>query len=247
MWRWVALAGFALCLSGTAAAEDGVSPTESPVINHMPDAADEADDVVSDPWEPFNRAMFSFNKKTDQWVVKPVTKAYVKVLPEFVQTGIGNFIMYLKTPVNMLYFALQGNGHDFGAETARLFVNTFGLGVYDLASQQGIPMKDTNFGETMGVWGIGDGPYVVLPFLGGDSLRGTTGLVAVDYPVSIESHFPVAARNTATGVEFINRRRKLLPFDQAIEQASFDEYEFVRDGIVNRERARVQQLKDGRY
>ena len=249
--RSFVMCGLALCLAMPAWADEKTG-SDTPVVHQTAsDSADGMDggddDVVSDPWEKFNRSMFAFNKKADQWVVKPVTKVYVKVLPEFVQIGVSNFILYMKTPVDMLYFVLQGNGHDFGIETARLFVNTFGLGVYDLASEQGIPFRDTNFGETMGVWGIGDGPYVVLPLIGGDSLRGTAGLLAVDYPVSIEAQFPVAARNSVTVVEFINRRRKMLPFDRAIEEASFDEYAFTRDGIVNRERARVRQLKDGSY
>lgn len=199
---------------------------------------------INDPLEKFNRPMYSLNKGIDRIVIKPVTKTYEAITPNFIQKGVTNVLNYLKTPVNVVYFGLQGNGTKAGNAMGRLLVNTFGLGVFDIASEAKIPLEDTTFGKTLGVWGVGEGPYVVLPILGGATLRDHGARLAVDIPVSIENNFNVPDRNTVTILKVIDTRKDFLPLDKTIEEASLDEYAYVRDATITLKRNTIQKLKE---
>lgn len=199
---------------------------------------------VSDPLEGFNRPIYSFNKGLDKVILKPVTQTYEKITPNFIQKGVTNALNYLKTPVNVVYFGLQGNGKKAGDAMGRFLLNTFGLGVFDIASEAKIPLEDTTFGETLGVWGVGEGPYVVLPILGGATLRDHSARLAVDMPIAIETNFNVPDRNTITVLKVIDTRKELLPLDKTIEEASLDEYAYVRDATLALKRNSIQRLKE---
>lgn len=132
----------------------------------------------SDPWETVNRATFAFNAQVDTYVIGPVAKSYEWLLPQGVRDGVHNVYTNLGEPANALNNALQGKGEDSLASVFRLLINTtLGLGgVFDVAgSAAGQAVRSEDFGQTLGVWGVPSGPYLVLPLLGPSSVRDATG------------------------------------------------------------------------
>lgn len=134
---------------------------------------------INDPLEPANRVVHGLNKGLDSVLVKPGAKAYGGVVPDPVERGISNLADTLDLPGDIVNGVLQGNVEEAGSNFARLAVNVvFGLGgVLDPATDAGIPEAKTDFGETLHVWGVGEGPYVELPALGPSTLRDTVGTV----------------------------------------------------------------------
>lgn len=198
-----------------------------------------------DPLENYNRAMFSFNDKLDQVVLKPAATAYENVLPSFVQTGVGNFfgnIGDVWTAVNNL---LQGKLENGMTDIMRVAVNsTMGfLGVLDIGSEAGLAKHKEDFGQTLGVWGLESGPYVVLPVFGSSTVRDTAAL-PVDLSADLWSYKdPVNVRNIGIGVRLVDQRAALLGASSLIEDAALDKYEFTRDAYLQRRQSLVQ---DGR-
>jgi phospholipid-binding lipoprotein MlaA len=143
--------------------------------------ADGASD--DDPLEGYNRFMFKVNDAVDQAVIQPVAVGYRKVIPEPVRMGVRNFLHNLRTPVNAANNLLQGDIQGMAADLSRFTINTsIGLGgLIDVAKDTGLRYKPEDFGQTLGVWGVGHGPYLVLPILGPSSFRDTTGLIVDSY------------------------------------------------------------------
>jgi phospholipid-binding lipoprotein MlaA len=197
-----------------------------------------------DPFEGFNRAMFTFNDALDQAVLKPVATVYREATPSFVQTGIGNFfgnIGDIWTAVNNL---LQGKLANGVSDIMRVTLNTtFGLGgLIDIGSDAGLQKHKEDFGETLAVWGFGSGPYVVLPFLGSSTLRDTVAL-PVDFAGDLWTyHKPVRERNIGSVVRVIDGRAAILNASNLIEDAALDRYEFIRDAYLQR---RANKIQDG--
>jgi len=133
-----------------------------------------------DPWEGFNRSMYKFNFYFDKYVFLPVVSAYEAVLPDFVEQGISNFFKNIGEIKNLTNSILQLHGKKAATTTARFVVNTtIGVaGLWDPATRMGLNRVHEDFGQTLGYWGLGPGPYIVLPILGPSSLRDTTGFVA---------------------------------------------------------------------
>ncbi|WP_025917923.1 VacJ family lipoprotein [Herminiimonas sp. CN] len=198
-----------------------------------------------DPLENFNRAMFSFNDKLDQVALKPAATVYQDVLPSFVQTGIGNFfgnIGDVWTAVNNL---LQGKLENGMTDIMRVAINsTMGfLGVLDIGSEAGLPKHREDFGQTLGVWGLTSGPYVVLPVFGPSTVRDTAAF-PVDFSADLWGYKdPVNVRNIGTGVRLIDQRAALLGASSLIEDAALDKYAFTRDAYLQR---RQSLINDGR-
>jgi phospholipid-binding lipoprotein MlaA len=193
-----------------------------------------------DPFEPFNRAMFSFNDAVDQAAVKPAAQAYSH-LPSFVQTGVGNFFGNLGDVWTAVNDLLQGKVADGVTDIMRVAVNTtFGLGgLIDIGSEAGMTKHKEDFGQTLGKWGVGPGPYVVLPVLGSSTMRDT-----VATPVDIAGdpwHYkrPVRWRNTGTVLHAVDQRAELLGASNLIEAAALDRYEFVRDAYLQRRESKI--------
>jgi len=134
---------------------------------------------IGDPLEGFNRAMFSFNDKAYRYVLKPVARG-LRILPVPVRTSFSNFFSNLGTPVSAIAALLQGDPGNTGSELGRFGVNTtIGiLGLFDPATGMGLRQDDEDMGQTFARWGVGSGPYVVLPLLGSSSLRDTLGFGA---------------------------------------------------------------------
>ena len=195
-----------------------------------------------DPLEPMNRAIFSFNDKVDRIVMKPVAKGYRTVMPGFAQTGVRNFFSNLNDVTvlanDILQLKLQGSSTD----VLRLGVNsTFGfLGLLDIASEMRLSKRDQDFGLTMARWGVGNGPYLELPFLGPSNFRDAAGsLVDTEYADPVQQINRIATRNQAWVVRTISRRADLLGAAKTIEEAALDPYEFTRDLYLERRRSQV--------
>lgn len=150
-------------------------------VNHWPDTVGTSGFAVMDvydPWEPMNRNLYSFNAGFDEYVFLPVTRGYETVLPSPVRTGVHNFINNTTELRNLVNAILQGKMKKSAITTSRLLINTtFGvLGLWDHASNNPkLKRQDEDFGQTLGVWGFGNGPYFVMPFLGPSNLRDTVG------------------------------------------------------------------------
>lgn len=208
-----------------------------------------------DPLEHFNRAMFSFNDAVDQAALKPAATVYRRVLPSFVQTGVGNFFGNLSdvwTAVNNL---MQGKLEDGMIDVMRFAVNsTLGFaGLLDIGTEAGLTRHKEDFGQTLGKWGVGSGPYVVLPLLGSSTVRDTFAL-PVDFAGDPWSYkYPVRWRNVGSVVRVVDARAAVLDASKFIEEAAIDRYEFVRDAYLQRRQSKIydgddprskQQLKD---
>jgi phospholipid-binding lipoprotein MlaA len=196
-----------------------------------------------DPFERVNRAVFSFNEAADDYVIKPAAEAYKFVLPEFVRTGVTNFFSNINDVLIAANNLLQGKPSNAVSDIGRFLVNTtIGIfGFFDVATDMGLDKNREDFGQTLAVWGVGDGPYIVLPFFGPSNVRDTVGLV-----VDIETDFMLNTNKLSSdekiavnGLRIINRRADLLDAGQLLEDAAFDKYSFLRDGYMQRRRSQI--------
>ena len=198
-----------------------------------------------DPFEPYNRAMFGFNETVDKAAIKPLAQGYDAVTPLPVRTGVGNFFGNVGDIWISLNNLLQGKPGYALNDAGRVLINTTVgiLGVFDIASELGLEKHDEDFGQTLGVWGVGDGAYFVVPFFGPRTLRDAVVLpidLAGDDVWAIDS---VATRNTLTGVRLIHTRASLLGVDRTLEEGTLDKYAYARDFYLQQRRYKVY---DGR-
>jgi phospholipid-binding lipoprotein MlaA len=194
-----------------------------------------------DPFEKFNRAMFTFNDTVDRYALKPAATAYKEHTPSFLQTGINNFFGNLADLWSAANNLLQGKGQDGMNDLTRVGLNsTFGLlGVLDIASEAGIRKHNEDLGQTLGYWGVPSGPYVMLPLLGPSTLRDTAALPADLWGDPWSHKFPVGWRNTGIAVRAVDQRAVVLDASNLLEEAALDRYEFIRDGYLQRRESRV--------
>ena len=197
-----------------------------------------------DPLEPMNRAVYEFNDTFDQAIATPVAKAYRGVLHVEIRNRISNFWSNIGDVFIGVNNVLQGKFQDGVEDWARVaFNSTIGLfGIHDVASDMGLEKHDEDFGQTFGRWGVGSGPYLVIPFIGPSTLRDGTGLV-------LDFHFdpwndvtPSSFRDPMWALRFVNRRAELLDASSLLEQAALDRYIFLRDAYLQRRR---NQIYDG--
>lgn len=189
----------------------------------------------SDPIEGFNRGAHKFNDALDRGVLKPTAKAYVKVMPEWFRTGVGNFFTNLKGPGTIVNQLLQGKFREAGQDTGRFVLNlTFGLGgVIDVATMNELPQHDEDFGQTLGKWGVPPGPYLVLPFLGPSTVRDGPSRVADGFLEPLYWYDNDEARWGSLALSFIDDRARLLPLDDTLAE-TYDPYAFIRDAYLQR-------------
>jgi len=200
-------------LGGMARAEDGAAP---------------------DPWEGFNRAMFTFNDGLDRWVLEPVAKGYDVVTPDELQHCIRNFFWNLRVPIQGLNGLFQGKAVQSASDVGRFTVNTtIGLaGFLDPATYFGLDRHEEDFGQTLGVWGVPNGPYLVIPLLGPSTVRDTGGL-AVDSLLTPTWYFLDAAVTVGSRVvDTVNTRAMVLEDVKRAREASFDFYSAVRSAYL---------------
>ena len=191
-----------------------------------------------DPWESMNRSVYQFNDVVDNVAIKPAAQLYVKVLPGFVRTGVGNFLGNLGDVWSMANSALQLKGQATAETFMRIHVNTvFGLGgLLDVATEMRLEKRREDFGQTLGYWGVKPGPYVVLPLLGPSTLRDTLAL-PLDMQGDVSRQISdEATRNALTVTRVLDIRSGLLQKVDAVKAASLDPYSFVRDGFLQKRR-----------
>ncbi len=191
-----------------------------------------------DPWEPMNRTVFKFNEAADKAVVKPVAKAYRFVTPKFVRVGVTNFFGNINDVSVFFNDLFQGKGQRAVAGFGRVVINTtFGLGgLIDVAGAAGNLKQNEDFGQTLGWWGVGPGPYWTLPLLGASTLRDAGGRV-VDTFLTPTTYI-ISNTNVSLGLtaaEAVNLRSNLLDTEKVLEEAgAVDKYSFLRDAFLQR-------------
>ena len=194
-----------------------------------------------DPIEPINRGIYSFNSTFDHYLLKPIAKGYDSVVPSLVKTGVSNVFQNMSDAQSLVSDALQLKGAKFGDDFGRVMLNTtFGIGgIFDLATQLGVERGNEDIGQTLGYWGIGAGPYLVIPFLGPSSLRDAVGRFGDSKvnPLSYVSSVPV--RNSLTGLSVVDARVGLFPAEDLLNQASLDKYTFLRSAYLQRRQSLV--------
>lgn len=185
-----------------------------------------------DPYENFNRSMFSVHEGVDKAVLKPISKGYNYITPDPVKTGVSNFFGNIGDIPNMANNLLQWNLNGFANDLFRVLINTTaGIGgIFDPATSLGLEKSDQDFGLTLAKWGVSNGSYLFLPIIGPGGIRDISGKI-VDFtvlnPISYVSAIP--ARNSLNSGKVIDTRTNMLPVDKIIEEAAFDKYSYIRD------------------
>ncbi|MGE6386974.1 MlaA family lipoprotein [Pseudomonas sp. NPDC078416] len=204
-----------------------------------PMAANAADE---DPWEGVNRAIFRFNDTVDTYALKPIAQGYEFITPQFLEDGIHNMFKNVGEVTNFANDVLQAKPEAAGVDTARLIFNTtFGLlGFFDVGTKMGLQRNDEDFGQTLGHWGVGSGPFVMLPLFGPSTVRDAFAKYPDTYtqPWRYIDHVPT--RNTALGVSLVDTRASLLSAEKLING---DKYIFIRNAYLQN---REFKVKDGK-
>lgn len=197
-----------------------------------------------DPWEPFNRSMFKFNENVDKAVVKPVAQGYRKVVPGGMRKGVGNVFRNLAEPTTVVNDVLQGKFGQAVHDSFRFVVNsTFGLlGWFDLATPLGLERHEEDFGQTFSKWGVGRGPYLVLPLLGPSTVTDGIGLVPATLYTDPRTMGGYTVETYAiVSLDVVDQRARLLGASDVVEM-QLDPYVFRREAYLQR---RDQLIHDG--
>lgn len=227
---WLAAAGLTLAL---VCQQSVLAQTmREPAQEDAPDVSETS--LYEDPFESWNRKVFAFNDGLDRWVLRPVAKAYRTVTPEIVDTGVTNFFSNIGEIGNFANSALQGKGESAVVAFGRFTFNTvFGLGgIFDVATSFDLPEQEEDFGQTLATWGVGSGPYLVMPLLGPSTPRHTTGFLTDGFLLpspwdEVDSPEWYYLRS----LQLIDTRADLIPAERFI---SGDRYTFFRNGFLQR-------------
>ena len=225
--------------------------TASPALGaqaHLDDDEDYLETVgllVPDPLEGWNRAMFKFNDVVIEHVARPAYKGYVYVTPGFLRLGLKNFFHNAAFPIRFVNNLLQGRGKAAGVEMSRFVLNTTaGLGgLFNVAQHHApiVPVEDEDMGQTFGVWGLGEGCYIVWPFVGPSSARDSVGLVG-DYFLYPATYIrPWEVGLAVRTVEVFNDLDEVLDLYDDLKRAAIEPYSSVRDAFIQYRRAKVQK------
>ncbi len=197
-----------------------------------------------DPFEAYNRTMFTFNDYADRYVLKPAAQGYRLVTPDPVEHSVLRVFDNVGEVVNVANDLLQGKFAQAGNDTGRLLINsTLGLvGIFDVAADMGLDKSEgEDFGQTLGKWGVGSGPYLIIPFLGASTLRDGPSRFVDSFvnPINTLDHVPT--RNTITATDLLTTRATFLDAEELI---SGDKYTFTRDVYLQR---RAYLVSDGQF
>lgn len=216
-------------------------------------AAGESEDGINDPMEGFNRAVFNINDGLDEALFRPVASGYRAVVPQPARTSVRNFLRNLRSPVNVANQLLQGDIEGVAHDLSRFVINTsIGIGgLFDVAETAGLDYEQEDFGQTMAVWGMDHGAYMVLPVIGPSSVRDTVGFVVDSYadPVRIylenidEEHW----NYVRWGATALDKREELLDALADLRRNSFDYYAAVRSAYHQRRIALVNDNDPGDF
>jgi len=187
-----------------------------------------------DPLESLNRSVFNFNEGFYQYVLDPVTETYQDITPRPVQSGVSNFFSNIGDLFVLVNDVLQFKFAQAASDLSRFAFNTTAglFGLIDVASYMGLPKHNEDFGQTLATWGVGDGPYLVLPFLGPSTLRDTGGLLADSTYDPIYDIPDREARWGTIGLKAIDIRASLLSADRMAGKSGVDKYNFIRDAYL---------------
>lgn len=228
-------------LSGLASVLIGLSACASP-----PSEPIMAGDIqVQDPFEGTNRAVFAFNNVVDKVVIHPVVKGYKAVVPERARTGVDNVLRNLKSPLTFANQALQGDVHGASTVFLRTVINTFvGFGgVFDVAGSEGIKYEPEDFGQTLATWGVGHGPYLVVPVIGPSSLRDYAGYAVESYGDPLRWYLFNTDHQEIyygkIGADYLSLRTSLVTVLEDLEKSSIDYYAATRSAYYQRREALV--------
>ncbi len=194
-----------------------------------------------DPLEPMNRSISTFNDTLDDNVLKPVATGYRDYTPQLLQTGVSNFFRNLSDVLSTVNNGLQLKGRDTAESFMRVTVNTiFGIyGIFDVATPIGLERHPEDFGQTLGYWGVPDGPYLVLPVLGPSTVRDAS-VLPVEFALDpVSNHEVTAERNAAIAARIVDKRATLLKTTNLLSGAAIDKYSFTRDGYLQYRRNQV--------
>lgn len=209
-------------------------------------------DEPLDPLEPVNRGIYKFNRVADRYVLRPVAKGYRKYTPDEFQLGVHNFIDNLFYPTTIVNDLLQGKFAQGGRDAGRFVVNTtLGIvGILDVATPLGLERNDEDLGQTLGRYGLGEGIYLMLPFLGpsngrdligrvGDSFTGPTPVFDLADAYTVTDYNATDAVSYAlTGADAIDTRSRLLDADRILDE-QLDPYVFLRTSYLQRRQSLV--------
>lgn len=201
-----------------------------------------------DPWEGFNRGSHEFNEGLDQYLMKPLAKGYEAVTPTPVRAGVRNFFDNIEDLWIGTNNLLQGKPGQAASDVGRFLINsTVGVfGLIDVASPVGLKKHNEDFGQTLGVWGVGEGPYLVLPVFGPKTLRDSGGFLVDAWVDPLNEVTPARDRNSLRALKLIDMRAGLLPIEKVIEQAALDKYSYFRSAYLQRRRNLVYDGKPPR-
>src|SRR5262249_6023384 len=197
--------------------------------------------TTSDPWEPFNQKMFWFNLRLDEYVLRPVATGYARVVPAPARQSVGRFFKNLGVVERFANNLFQGKFPGAGQEVGRFAINTTlgGVGLFDVADEWfGLKESPEDFGQTLAVYGVSSGPYLVLPFYGPSTVRDTVGL-AVDSAMnpmnySLSTVEVLAIRGGITVTNAVNYRSLNLQLFEDVDRYAVDLYGAVQDGYLQR-------------
>jgi len=210
-----------------------------------PEAQDDRQDY--DPWEPFNDRMFSFNHGVvDRYALKPAATAWDRFLTPDARQALGRVADNIGMPRRVVNHVLQGNVPGAAREVARFVLNTtVGLvGLFDVASRAGLEKRDADTGQTLGVYGVGPGPYLVVPLLPPLTVRDAIGY-GVDTLLDPLGYFvPMLASTGTTAGKSINERSLNLALYQDVEDSVLDLYSAVRNGYLQRRQRDIEQRRE---
>jgi phospholipid-binding lipoprotein MlaA len=191
---------------------------------------------TDDRFEGFNRGVYKFNDTVDRATLKPAARAYKKVTPQWMRTGVGNFFANLEYPGVAINQFLQGKGKLGLRDTGRFLLNTvLGVGgLFDVATAVGLEANDEDFGQTLAVWGVRSGPFITLPLLGPSTVRDAPSSIMEAFldPLSY-AEIPWEAEWGQRALNAVHSRAELLTLEPTLERA-YDPYAFIRDAWLQR-------------
>jgi len=217
--------GYILLASGCASLDTSQSAANPVALKNT---------EITDPWEDWNRGVYGLNERIDQYVLKPAAKSYQLLVPLRLRASINNFFSNLTQPTTIINDLLQGQLEQSLQDTARfVFNSTFGvLGLFDFASYLELPKHREDFGQTLAVWNVPPGPYVVLPLLGPSSLRDAFGLAPeYSYTDAVPYLFDHSSYWAATMVNIVDNRSNKLGREKVLS-LQLDPYSFTKESYT---------------
>lgn len=219
-------------------------------LDYVEEGAGEKAVTTADPLEPFNRAMFQFNDKLYFWVLKPVAREYSKVVPERGRISVRNFFSNLASPIRFVNCLLQADFDSAAIEVSRFTVNTLlGLGgLFDPASstEMNLLKQEKDLGQTLGVWGVGPGLFLVWPLLGPSTLRDTAGMVGDTFMVNPLHFYSPSSWYVAVGIkgsQKINDTSLKIGDYESLKEAAIDPYVASRDAYLQVRQRKVEEAR----